>query len=667
MSLFRSVSVAMVAAVLGASPRGVDLGDLDRGAEPCQDFYAFTSGGWRAAHPMRPGVKRWGRRVAAREQNRRQLLDLLEGLSAKREQTRGSVEQQLGDYFAACMDEAGADRAGLTPLAPLLAEVDGIHDRAGVEGAIRRLHEVAIPVAFAVSANTDFHDPELMLVNIAAGGLGMPDRDYYVSAEPRFVEARGTYRAHVARVLVLGGMAPPTASRAAEGILGLEARLAESSLSASAAGDPAGTTHKVTFAELAKGRFDWVTYFEEAGLAHADVNVAEPAFLERLYAELGSTPIETWKSYLRWHVLESASPWLGKDFADESFAFKDKYLGGATERKERATVCLESTEALLGEPLGRKYAERYFPPEAKAKVEGMAREMLGVLKDEVAAVAWMRPETREQALAKIASYDVKVGYPDAWADYSTLVIRRDTLWADVAAARRFGVDADRHRMGHRVGRTLWLLPPSSPDAYIDPQLNVMGLPAGFLQAPAFDLAASDAVNYGAIGIGMAHDFTHAIDTLGADYDATGQPRNWWTDADRRAFDEASRCVSEQYEAYSIEPTVHLDGKRVRGEAIGDATGVRVAYEALKRSMRRHPVATIDGFTPEQQFFIAWGQYRGGVETLEEQRLMVGTDPHPVSRYRVIGPLSTSPEFQQAFQCKAGAPMAKPAQERCTVW
>jgi len=289
------------------------------------------------------------------------------------------------------------------------------------------------------------------------------------------------------------------------------------------------------------------------------------------------------------------------------------------------------------------------------------------LKDDLRDARWMSDATRREALAKIEAFDVKVGYPDAWTDYSAVAIRRDAFWSDVAAARRFGVDADRKRVGQRLSRVIWLLPPSSPDAYIDIQLNVMALPAGFLQPPAFDLAASDAVNYGAIGVGVAHDLTHAIDALGADFDSTGQPRKWWAEADWQAFQKMGQCTVDQYDAYAIEPGVHLQGKQVLGEALGDLAGARLAYRALERSMQRRPVPVIDGLSPEKQFFIAWDQFRGAAESLELQRQMAKTDPHPTARYRVIGPLSNLPEFQEAFGCKAGSAMVRPPELRCMVW
>jgi len=567
------------------------------------------------------------------------------------------------------MNEPAIDAAGVSPLAPLLSEIAGIGNAAGVQRAIRKLHELAVPAPFVLTGASDYRDPAAVVVNIAAGGLGLPDRDSYLKPDARFAEAREKYRAHVAAVLTLGGMASDPARVAAGEILALESRLADASLAPAAAADPAATSHKMTFAQLRQiaPRVDWETYFTEAGLPRIDVNVTEPAFLERLNRELEATPVEIWKAYLAWQLLESASPSLSKPFAAESFAFRDRYLGGAAAEKPRAMRCLESTEALLGEPLGRKYAEKYFPPAAKAKVQEIAGNLLAVLKDDIGELKWMSDATRREALAKFESYDVMVGYPDTPADYSTVAIRRDAFWADVAAARRFGVATDRGRVGKRASRTIWQLPPSSPDAYIDIQLNLMALPAGYLQPPVFDAAASDAVNYGAIGVGLAHDLTHAIDALGREFDSKGQARNWWAQADLDAFQKSGQCTVDQYDGYAIEPGVHLQGKQVLGEALGDLAGVRLAFRALQRSMERRHVPDIDGFTPEQQFFIAWDQFRGAEESLELQRQMAKGDPHPTARYRIIGPLSNSPDFQKAFGCADGSPMVRPPEKRCTVW
>lgn len=653
----------------GRPQKGVEAGDLDRRVDPCTDFYEFANGAWRAANPIPASMPRWGRRVVARDTNRSQLRDILAELSSKRDWPSGSVEQLVGDHYASCMDEARIDAAGLTPLAPLLADIDGARSPADVQRIVRRLHELAVPVPFGAIGGMDYREPANFVENVVAGGLGLPNRDYYLKPEPRFAEARGKYRAHVANVLGLRGMPEAEASRAADAVFALEKHLAEASLDSATAADPAATDHRVTFAQLEElaPRFDWATYFDEARLPRVDLNVAEPKFLQQLNRELAETPVATWQVYLTWQLLESASPWLSRPFAEESFNFKDKYLGGATEMKPRALRCLESTEALLGDALARKYVERHFPPAAKAKVQEIVRNLLAVLGEEVVGLQWMGPETKKQALAKLAAYDAQVGYPDRWKDYSTVTIRRDAFWANVAAGRRFNVDANRKQVGKPTDRGMWQLPPSSPDAYIDFQLNQIVLPAGFLQSPAFSLGVTDAVNYGAIGVGIAHDITHTIDLSGAEFDAMGRPRKWWTDADVEGFRARGQCVIDQFEGYFIEPGVHHQGTLVLGESIGDLAGVRVAYLALEKSMAGHPVPVVDGFTPEQQFFISWGQCRGVAESPEVQREMVKGDPHPVSKFRVIGPLSNLPEFHQAFACKAGSEMVRPREKRCSVW
>jgi putative endopeptidase len=654
---------------IGVAPRGIEVVDLDRATEPCDNFYGFANGSWRAANPIPKGAQRWSLRTSAREANRTQLIGLLEELAAREHRAQGSVEQQLGDFFGSCMNEPSIENAGVTPLAPWMAEIDSVQNVTGVQRMIRRLHDLAIPAPFVVTAASDYHDPENFVVRIAAGGLGLPDRDHYLKPDDRFIEAREKYRAHIARTLALGGLVEASARAAADEILALETRLAEASLPKATAADPAATARKLPFAQLSSmtPRLDWETYFTEARLPRLDINVAEPAFLERVNREVETTQVAAWKAYLTWRLLESAAPFLSKPFADESFAFNDRFLDGASSMKPRALRCLESTEALLGESLGRKYVERHFPPGAKAKVQEMVRSLFTIFKEDIRELTWMSDATRREALAKLDGYRVMVGYPDAWTNRAGLAIHRDAFWANVAAARRFGVDADRKRVGQRASRTTWQLPPSSPDAYIDIQLNLMALPAGFLQAPAFDLGASDAVNYGAIGIGMAHDFTHAIDTLGREFDSAGRPRSWWAAPDLAALERFSHCTAAQYDGYAIEPGLHLNGKQVLGEALGDLAGARLAYRALQRSMKRQPVPVIDGLTPEQQFFIAWGQYRGAAESLELQRQMVKTDPHATARYRVNGPLSNMKEFQQAFSCKAGSAMMRPPEKRCAAW
>jgi endothelin-converting enzyme/putative endopeptidase len=637
--------VALVACTAPAAAPAGRAPEVDRRIDPCTDFDAYANGPWRAANPIPAQLSRWGRRAVSRETNRRQLQELLQELSSREDWPRGSIERLLADHYASCMDEAKVESLGLTPLAPLLADIDAIRSRADLQRSIRRLHAVAIPVGFGLVGAMDNHEPERFIANVVPGTLGLPGGD-----------AREGYRARVAQVLILSGSQDAAAQESSLAILGLEKRLAEASLDAKSAADPAATDHRMTFSQLeqlAPG-VDWSAYFTEAGLPRGDLNVEQPNFLRRLDVELRETPLPVWKAYLRWRLLDSASPFLPKSLAEASVA------------TPRARRCVESTESLFGDALGRKYVERHFLPAAKAKVQEMIRAMLTVLEDDVAQLDWMRPETRKTALEKLARYDAQVGYPERWKDYAGVQVRRNALWANVAAGRKLNVEADRKRIGKPTERDLWQLPPSSPDAYIDLQLNQMVLPAGFLQPPAFDLSQSEAENYGAIGTSIAHDLTHGIDAGGSELDLHGRPRPWWTEGDRQEFQSRGRCVSDQFEGYFIEPGVHHKGTLVLSEAIGDLAGVRVAFVAFRQSLAKHPVPTRVGPTPEQRFFIAFGQMRGDAMRLEAQRQLLATDPHPAPKFRVVGTLSNLPEFQRAFSCPAGAEMVRPPEKRCAV-
>ncbi|MEO8360566.1 MAG: M13 family metallopeptidase, partial [Vicinamibacteria bacterium] len=640
-------SATAKAAPAAANPqKGIELGDLNRRIDPCTDFYEFANGTWRTENQVPASTSRWSRRITSRDSNKQRVQSVVEDVSRKKDWTAGSIEQQIGDHFGACMDEPRINAAGLTPLTPLLSSIDNAQTLADIQSSIRRLHEVGVAVPFGVVGTMDYHAPKNFIANVVAGGLGLPERDDYMEAGQRFVEVREKYVAHVANTLALGGTPVTEARDAADAIFAMEKRMAEASLASAAAADQAGTDHKMTFTQLKQmaPHFDWNIYFAEAKLPQVDLNVAEPKFMAALDKEFETTPISTWKAYLKWRLLDSASPWLSQPFVLESFNFKDKFLGGAIELAPRAERCAELTEALFGEPVGKKYAERYFPPAAKAKVDEISRALLEILREDVKQNDWMTPGMKSKALAKLGITRVMAGYPDVWRDYSKVAVRRDSFWANVAAGRRFIVDDDRSQIGKRTNQNLWLLPASSPGAYIDLQLYKLVLPAGFLQPPFFDINATDAVNYGALGINLAHDLAHAIDALGAENDIEGRPENWWSEADRAAFDVRAQCVVDQYEGYFIEPGIHHDGKRVKGEAIGDMTGVSVAYRALQKSLASHPARLADAFTPEQQFFISWGQTTGAAMTIEAQRKLVAGDPHPTPKFRVIGPLSNSPEF-----------------------
>lgn len=421
-----SVVFAIAAPLHAYATSGVHVGDLNRGVEACTDFYEFANGTWRAQNPIPASLPRWSRRIAANQANWHRQQSVLEDASRKTDWPRGSVEQLVGDHYASCMNETAVDAAGLRPLAPLMAEIDAIRTAGDVQRVIRRLHELAVPAAFTTNGEADYHDGNDFIENILPGALGLPDRDYYVNTEPSYVEARNRYQLHIVKVLTLAGMSERQADQATAGILALEMRLAESSLDSAAAADPKATNHKMSFAQLKQlaPHVDWDSYFTEAKLPRNDVSVAQPKFMTQLDRELQATSVETWKAYLKWQMLDSASPWLSRPFAQESFSFRDQYLAKAGEMKPRAQRCAESTDSLLGEALGKKYVQTYFPPTAKAKATEIVRNLQAALRERINAATWMESGTKQKALQKLAGTDIQIGYPNTWRDYSSVSIRR---------------------------------------------------------------------------------------------------------------------------------------------------------------------------------------------------------------------------------------------------
>jgi putative endopeptidase len=665
-----SIALSGFASMSIAAQHGIIPEDINRDGAACTDFFDYANGTWRKANAIPDYMDRWSRRWRSGELNKEHVRDILVNLSSRKDWPRGSPEQLSGDFYAACMDEDQINKLGSAPLKPLLAEIAAIKTAADLQRVIRDLHAIRIGVPFAVYALSDLHDPTLVVAFVDAAGLGMPDRDYYLKPEPRCVEARKKYREHVAQMFILAGSTPDAAETAAHAVFAFETRLAQAALDNVALRDPAQIDHKMTFTGLTALAPDvnWAAYFDAAKLPRAEVNVLQPKFVQQVDKELASTPLDQWRSYLTWQVLHSAANSLSAPFVEQNFAFYGKYLSGATEMKPRWKRCAEATDAQLGEALGRAYVEKYFPPANKARMQEMVKNILLAMHDTVNDLDWMSPETKAKAMEKLATFNPKIGYPDKWKDYRGLAIERNAYWHDVVAASRWNVADDRAQVGKPVDRGRWGMTPPTSDAYYNPQLNEIVFPAGILQPPAFDASATDAVNYGAIGVVIGHEISHGFDDAGAQFDAQGRLSNWWTPEDHKKFEDRGQCVVKQFDGYFIEPGIHHNGKLVLGESIGDLGGLKLAYLAYKKSREgKGSEPTIDGFTPEQQFFLAWGQWRGDEIRAETQRTMVQGDPHPIAKYRVNGPLSNLPAFREAFACKADAPMVRPQAERCEVW
>jgi endothelin-converting enzyme/putative endopeptidase len=650
--------------------RGVETADMNRSIDPCTDFYEYANGTWRANNPIPPSMQRWSRRWAAGEGSKDKLKNILDDVSGQKGLATGSVRQQIGDFYAACMDEKAVNRLGLTPIRPYLEEIDALKSREDLQKLIIKFHDLGFYVPFGIVSSQDNHNPTQVIAEVFAAGLGLPDRDYYLKPEARFQDARVRYVQHVTNMLKLAGDDPARAGQMASVVMAMETKFAEASLDNVALRDPAATDHKMTFVEFEKlaTHFDWPAYFKATHLPAADLNVDQPKFMQEFDRQLTEVPLAQWKIYLKWQVLHNSADALSQPFVDEDFQFYGAFLAGTKEIKPRWKRCVESTDGLLGEALGQEYVARYFPPEYKARVQEMVKNILLAMGDTIDGLDWMGPDTKKKALEKLATFNPKIGYPDKWKDYSSVKIRRDAYFADVLEGRRFQVSDDRARIGKPVDRGRWGMTPPTSDAYYNPQLNEIVFPAGILQPPAFNGLANDAVNYGSIGVVIGHEVSHGFDDQGAQYDALGGLNNWWSADDLKKFQAKTQCVVDQFESYYIEPTIHHNGHLVLGESIGDLGGAKIAYLAFKKSQQgRPPLPTIDGFTPDQQFFIAWGQFRGDAIRPETQRLMVQGDPHPIAKFRVIGPLSNLPAFQKAFSCPATSTMVRPPEKRCEVW
>jgi putative endopeptidase len=652
-----------------APQSGVFVGDIDRTADACTDFFAYANGAWRKQNPIPPSMNRWSRRWQSGELAKEQLKGILEETSARQDWKPASVEQLTGDFYAACMDEARIDELGVEPLKPLLAEIAAVRDRAQVQAVILRLHQLGIAAPFGMGSGSDYHTPNDVVAQVFAAGIGLPDRDYYVKTEKRFAEARDRYRQHVAQMFELAGRDQAAAAAAAKKVFAMETRLAKASLDNVALREPKNTDHRMSVADAQKlsPRFNWAAYLEGGSVPAIPLNITEPAFMKQVDRELASTSIADWKVYLEWQLLSAAAPWLSRPFVEENFAFNDRYLSGQQEIKPRWKRCVELTDQLLGEALGQKYTEKYFPPAAKARMQEMVKNLLLAMRDTVEQLDWMSAETKKRALEKLSTFNPKVGYPDKWKDYSSIRIQRGAFWANLEGSRRWNVSDDWGTIGKPVDRGRWGMTPPTSNAYYNPSLNEIVFPAGILQPPAFSMEAVDAVNYGAIGVVIGHEISHGFDDQGAQFDAEGRLNNWWTPEDLQRFHERGQCVVQQFEEYFIEPGIHHNGKLVLGESIGDLAGAQIAYRAFRKAQESRPAPTLDGFTPDQQFFIAWGQFRGDEIRQETQRLMMQVDPHPTGKYRVIGPLSNMPEFRATFACKEGAAMVRPEAKRCDVW
>jgi endothelin-converting enzyme/putative endopeptidase len=641
---------------------------MDPAVNPCVDFYQYACGNWMAKNPIPADQSRWGIFDQLVDRNRQVLRGILEKASLD-DPKRSPVEQKIGDFYGSCMDESAIDKLGAQPLEPDLKRIDAMQSKDQIADELARLHLSGVGVLFNFSSTPDAKNSEQNIAEANQGGLGLPDRDYYLKDDPKSVKLRDQYKAHVQKMLELAGEPSPKAAADAQAVLRIETDLAKGSLDRVSRRDPNKTYHKMTVQELAAltPAIDWPKYFAGLGTpAFSELNVSVPDFFKNLNAVLAGASLADLKTYLRWHLLHSEASLLAKPFLDENFHYFGQILTGATELEPRWKRCVEATDDDLGFALGQKYVEQAFPPAAKARVLGMVQEIEKMLGEDIQSLDWMTPATKQQALVKLRAVGNKIGYPDTWRDYSSVKIVRGQVVGNDERATEFEVHRLLNKIGQPVDLTEWRMTPPTVNAYYSPLENNINFPAGILQPPFFDNKMDAAVNYGAIGSVMGHELTHGFDDQGRQFDAHGNLRNWWTPEDAAEFEKRAECFIKEYSAFTPVDDVHLNGKLTLGENTADNGGVRLAFMALMKSLEGQPQPPkIEGFTAQQRFFLGYGQLWCQNVRPEAARMRAQIDPHSDGRDRVNGVVGNMPEFGAAFACHAGQPMVHaPA---CRVW
>jgi endothelin-converting enzyme/putative endopeptidase len=641
--------------------------NMDLTADPCVDFYRYACGGWMAKNPIPPDQSAWSMASELVEHNREVLRNILEKASAKNLR-RTPDEQKIGDFYASCMDESGADKLGTKPLKPDLDRIQALANKAALVNEIVRLHLIGVSVFFRFSSGSDLNDSRIDIGQADQGGLSLPDRDYYLKDDPHSVELRRQYAEHVQKMMQLLGDSAAVAAAEAQAILRLETALAKYSLDRVSRRDPTKTYHKLPTAELSSlcPLIDWPKYFRGvAAPAFTDLNIAVPDFFRGLDSVLGGSSLDDLKAYLRWHLVHSEAAFLSQAFVNEDFRFFRQILTGAKEIQPRWKRCVAAVDDDLGFALGQKFVEETFGAEGKARTLRMVEEIEKAMGEDIRTLSWMTPATKQEAQVKLRAVANKIGYPDKPRDYSAVKIVRGDAVGNDERATEFEVRRRLNMIGKPVDHTEWFMTPQTVNAYYNPPENNINFPAGILQPPFFDKSMDAAVNYGSIGAIVGHELTHGFDDQGRRFDAQGNLKDWWTPQDAQEFEKRAQCFIDEYSAFKAVDDVPVNGKLTLGENTADNGGLRLAFIALMHSLEAKPQAKIDGFTPEQRFFLAYGQDWCQNTRPETARLRAQVDPHSPPKDRANGVVENMPEFQQAFACRVGQPMVR--EPACRVW
>lgn len=652
-----------------SNPLGFSISDLSQSVSPCADFYDYACSTWMKNNPIPSDQSRWGRFNELAERNREVLHQILEE-AAKPVPDRDPVEQKIGDYYAACMDETAVDAKGLQPVKPELDRIAALQDKAALVDEIAHLQGEGVRVLFRFSSEQDAKDSTQEIAGVDQGGITLPDRDYYLKTDPHSVELRQQYQAHIAKMMELAGEPAGKAAADAATVMKIETALAQASLDRVSRRDPNRVYHKMTTQDLVAldPGFAWPRFFTLVSAPPIEnLNVAVPDFFKRLNGLLDSTRLEDWKAYLRWHLLHSAAPMLSTPFVNSDFAFFGKTLTGAKEIQARWKRCVQSTDRALGFALGQKYVAKNFSPQAKADTLHMVESIEKAMAEDIRQLDWMTPATKKAALEKLGKVTNKIGYPDKWRDYSSVNIVRDDALGNEERAAGFEFHRRVNKIGKPVDRTEWVMTPPTVNAYYSPQTNSINFPAGILQAPFYDPRRDFAMNFGGIGAVVGHELTHGFDDQGRKFDGDGNLRDWWTKDDAEAFEKRADCIVSEYSSFVPVADVHLNGKLTLGENTADNGGVRLAHMALLNRLRSNPAENtkVEGFTPEQRLFLGYARVWAQNQTNQVARMLAAIDPHSPGRYRVDGVVRNLPEFRNTWGCKVDQPMASP--HSCRVW
>ena len=619
------------------------------------------------ANPVPSDESRWGRFNELQERNRVILQSILEAASVNK-LSRSVIEREIGDYYSACMDEKTIDAKGLAPAKDDLDVIAAIANKAGITDVIIHLYGNGSTPFFRFGSEQDAKDSTQVIAGVDQGGLGLPDRDYYLKTDEKSVDIRKKYVAHLQKTFELAGVAPAIAAKKADAVMAIETELAKGSLDRVSRRDPARIYHKLTTKELISlaPTIDWPKFFEGAGAPPIEsLNVDVPSFMRTLEAVLVKTSLDDLKSYLAWHLLRDSSSVLPASFQEESFEFYGKTLAGAKAMRPRWKRCVDRVDRDLGDALGQKFVEKTLGEEGKRRTQQMVNAIDKAMERDIQSIDWMTPKTKEQALVKLHAVMNKIGTKEHWIDYSKVKIARDDAYGNAGRAGQFELERQLAKIGKPVDKTDWQMSQPTVDAYYDPQENDINFPAGILQPPFWDNKLDDAVNYGAIGAVIGHELSHGFDDQGRQYDAQGNLRDWWTAEDAKAFEERAKCLVNEYSGFTSVDTVKLNGQLTLGENTADNGGLRLAHMALLDTLAgRHPPKR-DGFTPEQRLFLGFAQIWCENRTDETARMLAQVDPHAPGQYRVNGVVTNMPEFQQAFACKVGQAMVR--RPACRVW